>query len=112
MLAGRSNGVECSADMSHVTVFCEIEVKVTATADQDGSGQILWMLQRQRPGTVRTSDSPWRDKRANDSGARRLTHMRWDRTDAPRGSAWLCVALCGWNLAPEMAPMTRSRCSN
>jgi hypothetical protein len=25
-------------------------------------------------------DSLWRDKRANDSGAQRLTHMQWDRT--------------------------------
>ena len=23
-----------------------------------------------------------------------------------------CVALCGWNLAPGMAPMGRSSCSN
>ena len=27
-------------------------------------------------------------------------------------SAWLCVALCGWTLAPGMAPIDRSRCSN
>jgi hypothetical protein len=24
----------------------------------------------------------------------------------------LCVALCGWTLAPGMAPMGHSRCSN
>ena len=23
-----------------------------------------------------------------------------------------CVALCGWTMAPGMAPMGRSRCSN
>jgi len=29
--------------------------------------------------TIRANNSPSRDKRANDSGAKRLTHMRWDR---------------------------------
>jgi len=44
--------------------------------DTDSAGQIPTMLQRQRLGTIRTHDSPWPDKRANDSGAQRLTHMR------------------------------------
>jgi hypothetical protein len=30
--------------------------------------------------TAGTNDSPWRDKRADDSDSRRLTQIRWDRT--------------------------------
>ena len=33
-------------------------------------------------GTIRINDSPWRDKRANDSGSQRLTQMRWYRTSS------------------------------
>ena len=56
--------------------------EVTTTAGLDGFGLAPRMLERQRLGTIRTNDPPWRDKRANDSAAQRLTHMRWDRTAA------------------------------
>ena len=38
-----------------------------AAAGLDGSGQVPRMPERQPFGTIRTSDSPWRDRRANDS---------------------------------------------
>jgi hypothetical protein len=51
-----------------------------------GRGQ----LERQRPGTARTTDSPRQDKRANDSRARRPTHIRRHRTAMPtRSWSWL-----------------------
>ena len=79
-------------------------------------------------GTIRTNNSPSRDKRANDSGAQRLTHMRWERTAKPgstrfsetgtefdengqmpgmarRGSMWL-------EPGPGTAPLGCSKCSN
>jgi hypothetical protein len=87
--------------------FSMIEVEMTATAGQDGFGQVPWMLEPQRPRPVRTDDSPWREKRANDAGTQRLTHMRWDNT----ADRWPHVALCGLNLAPGMAPMGCSRSS-
>ena len=96
--------------MSHDTVRV-IGVEVIAAAGSDGP--------RAGPGdalalTAGTSDSPWRDQRANDSGLQRLTQIGWDRTsiaeppishssadrvgpnavdrwqiDASRGSMWL-----------------------
>ncbi len=55
-----------------------------------------------------TSDSPWRNKRANDSDPWRLTQIRWDRTSGPRRNERLLVSN---TLAPGMAPKARSRCS-
>jgi hypothetical protein len=39
-----------------------IEVEMIATAGLDSFGQAPKMLERQRLGTIRTNDSPWRDK--------------------------------------------------
>jgi len=72
---------------------------------------------RQRPGAIRTTDSPWRDKGANDSGTQRLTHMRWDshihhgrgpadRAPAARSSRRLATWGCegGGSRAPYPRP--------
>ena len=67
------------------------------------------MLERQRLGTIRTDDSPWRDKRANDSGTQRLTHTRWDRT---RHIHCGQEPADGASLAPGMAPKACSISSN
>ena len=105
MLAGRFARAGCPTDVSHDTVRV-IGVVVIAAAGSDGPraglGDAL-------AATAGTSDSPWRDQRANDSGLRRLTQIGWDRTVTGQMSR---VALCGLNLAPGMAPMGHSRCSN
>ena len=62
--------------------FPVIEVKVTAATGLDGFGRLQRMVEWQRLVTIRTDDSPCRDKRANDSAAQRLTHMRWDGAHA------------------------------
>jgi hypothetical protein len=105
MLAGRFHVAGFPADVSHGAVRV-IEVEVIATAGSVGP--------RAGPGdalaaTAGTSDSLWRDQRANDSGLRRLTQIGWDRTG---GRPMPRVALCGLNLAPGMAPMICSSCSN
>ena len=105
MLAGRFARAGCPADLSHDTVRV-IGVEVIAAAGSDGP--------RAGPGdalalTAGTSDSPWRDQRANDSGLQRLTQIGWDRTMI------LAVAGRGWNrvqLAPGMAPLPCSIGSN
>src|ERR1700747_2403402 len=88
----------CPADVSHDTVRVNrVEVRAAAGSDgpRAGPGEAL-------AATTGTSDSPWRDQRAIDSGLRRLTQVGRDRTPgivhAPRGSMWL--ALCGWTMAP------------
>ena len=69
MFGGTIHVAGCPADVSHGTVRV-IEVEMIATAGSDGppgrSGDAL-------AATAGTSDSPWRDQRANDSGLRRLT---------------------------------------
>ena len=82
---GTIHGAGCPADVSHGAVRV-IEVEVIATAGSAGP--------RAGPGdaltaTAGTSDSPWRDQRADDSGLRRLTQIGWDRTIVPaiRGGA-------------------------
>jgi hypothetical protein len=83
MLAGRFRWPGCPADVSHGAVRVT-EVEMIATVSPNGS--------RASPGdalaaTAGTSDSPWRNQRANDSGLRRLTQIGWDRTagSAPAG---------------------------
>ena len=77
--------------MSHDTVRV-IGVEVIAAAGSDGP--------RAGPGdalalTAGTSDSPWRDQRANDSGLRQLTQVGWDRTRVARPVSWLEPGLIG-----------------
>jgi len=79
-----------------------IEVDAIATAGLDGFGQVPGMFGRQRLGfqaagvesplqqrvvsvAAPADDSPWLGRRANDSGAQRLTHLRWDRTERLTG---------------------------
>ena len=88
MLAGRFARAGCPAHVSHDTVRV-IGVEVIAAAGSDGPRAGPGMLWRQRAGT---SDSPWRDERANDSGLRQLTQVGWDRTVALHGSGWLYEA--------------------
>ena len=98
----------CPADVSNGAVRV-IEVEVIATTGSAGP--------RAGPGdalaaTAGTSDSPWRDQRANDLGLRRLTQIGWDRTILVVAVSWLCR---GWNrvqLAPGMAPRACSISSN
>src|SRR5690349_3880353 len=85
MLAGRFARTGCPADVSHDTVRV-IGVEVIAAAGSDGP--------RAGPGdalaaTAGTSDSPWRDQRANDSGLRQLTQVGWDRTCVAWAVSWL-----------------------
>jgi hypothetical protein len=65
----------CPADVSHGTVLV-IEVEVIDSAGSKVPAQVPHAL----AATAVTSNSPWRDQRANDSGLRRLTQIRWDRT--------------------------------
>jgi hypothetical protein len=55
-------------------------------------------------GAIRTNDSPWRDKRANDSGAQRLTHTRWDRTRPMRSLVLAVLAGARSIWPPEWLP--------
>ena len=72
----------CPADVSHGAVRV-IEVEVIATA---GSAGPRAGLGDALAATAGTSDSPWRDQRANDSGLRRLTQIGWDRTTTTQAS--------------------------
>jgi len=108
MLAGRFARAGCPTDVSHDTVRV-IGAEVIAAAGSDGP--------RAGPGdalaaTAGTSDSPWRDQRANGSGLRQLTQLRWDRTVVAGTGSWLCR---GWNRvqsAPGVAPGACSISSN
>ena len=91
MLAGRFADDGCPADVSHDTVRV-IGVEVIAAAGSDGP--------RAGPGdalaaTAGTSDSPWRDQRANDSGVRRLTQIGWDRTFLSRSPMTVTISQRG-----------------
>jgi hypothetical protein len=56
----------------------------------------------------RADDSDQRDQRANDSGLRRLTQIRCDRTDGLPSKDWLEPELLG----PRNGPRESSKCSN